>query len=375
MALRPQCNRLAVSFNDESAYGMAIADAAINKRINPREPVFINPSLVRQGNESVIKGSEFATDPDNRSVLTSQDMEMPFTVDAGLSTLGWMLALVFGSIVTDDVTPGAGTGDDFRHSFFASDLCVDDQFPSTSLVLGFAGTNLSHLLVKGAILNELRIALSERGVLEVSGTIFTDGTATPKPLGFAFPLSDMNESAEFLTNLQADFFTADIGDPLVSQRTKLRGFELVINNNLDRDDARGQLTRGAATLEQLRTGDREITLNVSVEGHQGDQNWDDFIDGIGKDVRILVQKDVPNALGEGGRLLDIRTRSTLIDTLEDIGFDGIRSRFRLGYKLYALPASDYNAGRLPTSALPVNVLTPLLVEVRNGDATYFTVSA
>ena len=52
MALRPQCNRLAVSINDESAYGilpmtMAVPPAldnaklvlAINKRINPREPV------------------------------------------------------------------------------------------------------------------------------------------------------------------------------------------------------------------------------------------------------------------------------------------------------------------------------------------------
>ena len=374
MPLRPQCNRLAVSFNDEAMYGMpAVADAKIDKRINPREPVFINPSLVRVGNETVIKGSEFATDPVNRSVLTSQDMEIPFTVDAGLSTLGWMLALAFGSVSTDDVTPGAGTGMDFRHTFFASDLCIEDQFPSTSLILGFEGTRDSYLRVKGAILNELRIAMTERGVLEVSGTLFTDGTAEAVPMTFNFPAADMNVSAEFLTNLDADFFTANLGVTLVSQRTKLRGFELTINNNLDRDDARGQLTSGAATLGVLRTGDREMTLSISVEGHQGDANWIDFIMGTAKDVRLLVQKAAPSATGEGGRLLDIRTRSTNIDSLEDIGFDGIRSRFRLGYKLYAVPASQYNAGRLPASML-TGVLTPLLVEVRNAVPTYFTVA-
>ena len=140
MALRPQCNRFAVSFNDEMMYGQAVADAAIDKRINPREPVFMNPSLTRVGNETVIKGSEFATDPANRTVLTAQDMDIPFTVDGGLSTLGWCLALAFGSITTDDVTPGAPVNMDFRHTFFASDLCVADQFPSTSLVLGFAGS-------------------------------------------------------------------------------------------------------------------------------------------------------------------------------------------------------------------------------------------
>ena len=35
--------------------------------------------------------------------------------------------------------------------------------------------------MKGAILNELRIALTERGFLEVSGTLFTDGNAIAKP--------------------------------------------------------------------------------------------------------------------------------------------------------------------------------------------------
>ena len=399
MALRPQCNRLAVSINDESAYGIlpmtgvvpnqVVDDAklvlAIKKRINPREPVFMNPSVTRVGNESIIKGSEFATDPANRTVKTAQDIDIPFTVDGGLSTLGWCLALAFGLDFFPENVSVAGQADTYRHNFFASDLCVGDQFPSTALVLGFAGTDESQLLVKGAILNELRIALTERGFLEVSGTLFTDGTVTDKPVGFDFaPLALLDQPDEFLTNLQMDFLTANVEDPripLVSQKGKLRGFELTINNNLDRDDARGQLTSGEATLGLLRTGDREITLSVSVEGHQGDANWNDFVAdmSVPKDVQIRVEKTAPIvATGLGGRLLDIRARNTLIDSLEDIGFDGIRSRFRLGYKLFADPVSDYTDGRLPVamgmSVLPSNVLTPLLVEVRNGDPEYFLTS-
>ena len=378
MALRPQCNRLAVSINDESAYGTAIVAGSINRRINPREPVFLNPSVTRVGNESIIKGSEFATDPANRTVKTAQDIDIPFTVDGGLSTLGWCLALAFGLDFRSDVKVSVANPT-FRHDFFASDLCVGDQFPSTSLVLGFTGTADSQLLVKGVILNELRIALTERGFLEVSGTLFTDGTSTPQ-MGFNFAATSLlDKSDEFLTNLQMDFLTANAGTPPVSQKAKLRGFELTINNNLDRDDARGQLTSGVATLTQLRTGDREIALNVSLEGHQGDANWNEFIadTSVAKDVQIRVTKDAPNAAGLGGRLLDIRARNTLIDSFEDVGFDGIRSRYRLGYKLFADPANTYDVGRLPapTVPLPAAVLTPLLIEVRNGDAEYFINSA
>ena len=308
-------------------------------------PSFLNPSVTRVGNESIIKGSEFATDPANRTVKTAQDIDIPFTVDGGLSTLGWCLALAFGlDFGRQDVKVNVATPT-FRHDFFASDLCVGDQFPSTALILGFAGTADSLLLVKGAILNELRIALTERGFLEVSGTLFTDGTSTPQ-MGFNFPTTLLDEPDEFLTNLQMDFLTANAGTPPVTQRTKLRGFELTINNNLDRDDARGQLTSGVATLTQLRTGDREITLSVSLEGHQGDANWNDFIADVSvpKDVQIRVTKDAPNAAGLGGRLLDIRARNTLIDSFEDVGFDGIRSRYRLGYKLFADPANTYDVG-------------------------------
>ena len=380
MAVRPQCNRIAVSFNDESAYGSVIADASIMKRINPREPVILTPSQERTYNESIIKGTEFATDPENRAILVSQDIDIPFTFDAGLSTLGWCIALAFGGIMTTAVpttVPPAALA--YRHEFWAADLCMATQYPSTSLVLGFIGALESNLLVKGVLINELRIAISEPGIIELSGTIFTDGTMTKK-MAFVFPMDEMNVPSEFLTNLHCDFLIADKGSADVtvngiaktaSVGRKLRGFELGINNNLDREDARGQLTTRALTLSSLNPGDREYTLSVTVEGHQGDELWEDWITNKAKSIELTAIKTPVVAMGVdmgmGGRLMRIRANDTVIENITDIGFDGIRDRYTLNFKLFAGNVATYRAG--------LSGIAPIFVELRNGDATYFTVTA
>ena len=362
MPLRPQCNRLAVSFGAEASYGVHVLTTEIDKRINPREPVILSLSKSRIYNEAVIKGNEFATDPDNRTVVTSRDIEIPFSFDAGLSTLGWCLALAFGGVTSTMVTGVAGS---YSHDYFAVDLCAVDQYPSTSMVLGFVGADESLKLVKGVIINELRIAMTEAGILEVSGTLFTDGVLTDAPT-FTFPAADMNDTGEFLYHSHSDFLTANAGvTPLVSQKALLRGFEFTVNNNLDRDDARSQLANSPITLAELRTGNREITLNVSVEGHQGDEFWDDFEADQDKDVQILVEI-TPPAANVAGRFLEIRARNTLIDAIADVGFDGIRDRQRIEYKLHAAAGSTYS------SALGTEVVTPVLARVGNGDAGYIT---
>ena len=134
-----------------------------------------------------------------------------------------------------------------------------------------------------------------------------------------------------------------------------------------RDDARSQLTQSAITLNELRTGNREVTLNVSVSGHQGDEFWIANEANTALDVQLRIAKEMPTATGLGGRLLDIRCRNTVIQNIEDIGFDGIRDRYRIVYKLYADDATNYVAA--------LTGVTPILVEVRNADPTYLTVAA
>ena len=41
--------------------------------------------------------------------------------------------------------------------------------------------------MKGALINELRIAISEPGIVELTGTLFTDGSMTKLP-AFIFPM-------------------------------------------------------------------------------------------------------------------------------------------------------------------------------------------
>ena len=365
MAVRPQCNRFALSLDTaEAMYGVPVPVTDISERIDPREPVFINPTQERRDNAAIIKGTEFPTDPENRSVLISKDIDIPFSVDAGLSTLGWCLSLAFGGRMSDDVSITTDPVATYQHDFWAADLCSADQYPTASMILGFVGAMESNLLVKGALLNELRLVLSEPGILELSGTFFTDGSTTAMP-AYTFPTEDMNVPSEFLNNTQCDFLIANKTiTPLVSQRLKLRGFEFAINNNLDREDARNQLTTGTVNLSSLQSGNREYTMSVTVEGHQGDPFWRDFDAGQAKSVQLYVEHTAP-ATTLGGRLLSIRADDTIIESIDDIGFDGIRDRMRLGFKLFAKDASTYRAGRVG--------LTPIFVELRNGDEEYLVV--
>lgn len=139
-----------------------------------------------------------------------------------------------------------------------------------------------------------------------------------------------------------------IGNALtqVSKKTKLRGFELSMSNNLDVADARSNVAAAGVNLASLRSGNREYSLTVTVEGHQGDEFWEDMDLDMEKDIQISVAKNANRSI-----VIDFNTAK-----LENITqrFDGIRDVMDLQYKMF------YNE----TDA------SPIVMIVKNGDAAY-----
>lgn len=337
MATRPQCNVIAMTFTAEAAYGTAVTDAAIDKRYDPQEPILLGLTKTKVDDADRIKGHEFPTDPDNKDIIIARDIEIPFSFDSSVEILGLMCAIFFGA---DSVT---GAPSDFTHTYKAANLCVLDQFPSVSWFLGQIGDTASFFKVKGVLINELRLVLDGQGFLTVSGTAMTDGSLE-LDAGFTFPT--LEHPTDYIVGTEADFLTADAGSSVVTKKPKLRGFELSMTNNLDVSDARSNVAAAGVNLASLRAGQREYSLTITVEGHQGDEFWQDMDADVEKDVQLLVSKS-------GTREISIDINSCKIENVTQ-RFDGIRDVMDLQYKLF------YNTSDA----------SPIVIIVKNKDAAY-----
>jgi len=337
LASRPQCNKFETSFTKETAYGTAVADGSINKRYDPQEPIILGLTKTKVDDADRIKGHEFPTDPTNKDIIIARDIEIPFSFDSSVEILGILGATFFGADVV------SGTMPNFVHTLKIADLCVLDQFPSMSAVLGLTGDTASFLTTKGVLVNELRIVLDSQGFLTVSGTFFTDGSLTVTA-GHVFQTTE--HPVDYIVGTEADFLTADAGAGVVSKKSLLRGFELSMTNNLDVGDARSNVAAAGVNLGSLRVGNREFSLTVTVEGHQGDEFWLDMDSDQEKDVQLKVTKNA-------NRELDVNINSCKIENITT-RFDGIRDVADLEYKMFYHTAT----------ASPIEFI------VRNGDAAY-----
>lgn len=340
MALRPQCNRIAMSFTAEAAYGTAVNNADIVKRFDPTDPIFINPTKEKVDDADRIKGHEFPSDPDNQDIIIAKDLQIPFTFDASAEILGMLLSNAFGA---DTVS---GSSPNYTHTFKAFDTNTSsDQFPSASWMLGLVGDTSSFRKAKGLIVNDLTVGFDNQGFGTISGTAFADGTLGIET-GYTFPTTEW--PVDFLVGTQCDFLIEDTDTTPVSQKSILRSFELSVSNNLDVADARGNIAKGGVNLTELRTGNREYSLTVTIEGHISNTNdfWNDFMNDTEKDVILRVTKN-------SNREFEVRFRSCKAEEITP-DFSGIRDTLQIRYKAF------YNS----TDSSPIKIT------VKNGDSAY-----
>lgn len=363
MAIRPQCTRIATTYNKEKSYGAGVATdlanadknvpiANIDKRFDLREPVSLAPGLEKVDDADRLKGHEFPSDATNKDIIVSRTMQIPFSFDASLELLGMILSNAMGVDVASAVgmvNVGVTPTNYYDHVLKVGDICAIDQYPSAVWISGHEGTSESYLLLKGVIVNDVRVALDGKGWIPVTGTAYSDGTSPVVSSVFgggAWAFPSVEHPVDYITGVQADFLTANKGVGVVTKKAKLRGLEFAINNNLDVDDAQGNIIQAGIYLGSLRTGARAYTLSVTVEGHQGDEFWQDYVADQEKVVQLTITKNAARAI-----TLDFPS-VTLANVTP--GFDGIRSTLQFDYKMF------YD-----------NVLkSPISITIRNGDPQY-----
>ena len=337
MAHRPQCSRMGMTFYKETAYGSGVPTNNIDKMYEPNEPIIIELTQERIDDAETIKGHEFPLNPD-LDIVVAQNISLPFSFPGTCSVLGVLSAFTLG---TDVVT---GTLPDFVHTHKMEDLCINDQLVSSAWILGISGAPESIYKVKGVVMNELHVSMDSPGRLTVTGTAFTDGTMTAEP-SYVFPT--ISNAHDPLLGSQSDFLWADYNiTPLVSKKAKFRSFEFSINNNLDQADGRSNTATAGKYLSSLRTGNRTIEMTITVEGHQGDEFWMEFMDEAVKDVEIIVAASAT-------RSWSARFKRCKIASITQ-SFDGIRDVLEIMFKPFWVEADA----------------SPIIVVVENGDPAY-----
>lgn len=335
---RPQCTRFAASYYVETAFGVAFNNSAITKLFPPNEPVLFDMTQTREDDSTIIKGHEFAVDP-TADVIVAQDISSPFNFRAYLNVLGWLFSLVTGS---DSVT---GSQTAYTHIFKVADACVNDQPPSTDFITSFVGDTLSYYKFKGACLGELKLAVDKPGVPTVSGTFFTDGTVD---VATAYTPPTTISAADVIAGIQSDIMmdTYTGSAATTSKKTLFMGLDFTVNQNLDVADGRLNFADSSKYLKSLRFGNRVVTLVIKMQGHQGDEFWQDFIAKTVKTIKYTCTIDV-------ARSITIEINKCTIASIKP-GFNGIRDMNEITYKAY------YNT----TDS------SPFVVTIKNQDAAY-----
>jgi len=338
MGTRPFCNRMAMSVYKEASYGNSLDAASyIDQMFELQEPALIDPTLEFVDDASFLKGHEWPEDTGKR-ILVAQDAEIPFNFPSSLEVMGLLLAFACGEVSTSGSS-------DFEHTITMQDACASgkDALPSTSVITGFLGDTASYLQFNGVMINELTINIDSQGWLPVTGTLYTDGEQVDAS-SYTFPTSFT--SSDFVTGANTTFSIGPYGGTYTNYSSIFRGLNFSINNNLDRGDARSNIGAAGIYLSELRFGERQITFNVTVQGHQGDAQWDYLIDGATLMVKAYVEKSAT-------RSIQIELPKCELGNITP-GFDGMRDTLELQFDAF------YDS----TESSPVKLI------VMNGVAEY-----
>lgn len=166
---------LVLSANSQAAYGGALADAALTRRVSvDASTVFSNPDKRFNDQGAVGHGTDFATVDVRTGWMTQATVKGPGGVDAWM--LGWMLALTCGQ----EIVTGAGP---YNHAF--SIPAISAQMPCTTAYI--EDTNDVHRKYPDMAAKALSIDIPERGPIQASLDMVGTGRFVPGTLGVALP--------------------------------------------------------------------------------------------------------------------------------------------------------------------------------------------
>lgn len=341
-AQRPQCNRMALSYYKETAYGSAFNDSALTLMFAPNTPTILDMTQTREDDAATIKGYEFPFDTD-MDLCIAQDVQIAYDFPGNLNLLGWLFSLLAGA---DTVTT---TGTSYAHTFKIQDACTMDQAVSTDLILGLIGDTSSFYRVKGVCLGDMKLSVSKPGRVQATGTFHTDGTITRVS---SFSMPQFSSAADVVLGINSDFLIGPAGGGLTSKKSLFMGFDLTINNNLDIADARLLFAGANQYLSSLRFGNRTLTMTLRVQGHQGDEFWGYWLNDTVLHVQFILTKT--SALGTRNLIVDL-PKCKIAQIKQS--FNGIRDQNEITFKMFYNQADASPYILTVTNAVPAYLAT------------------
>src|SRR3990167_3043468 len=161
------------STKKESAYGTALADADLTRRVTvARVEAGKQTKLFRSDLDRVGKGHEFSTELEE----LARDLRRATTFDASSLTLAWVAAFAMGKVATSQPNPG-GNPTAYDHLFTFADPAVSKHAPTTTVYEELTA-DLKRRLVSLAC-NDFALTGRARQPVELRATWFGGG-GTPE---------------------------------------------------------------------------------------------------------------------------------------------------------------------------------------------------
>ena len=269
----------AFSPRKESAYGTALADVDLTRRVvaNAVELGKIS-KLFRSDLDRFGKGHEFATELEE----LARDLRRSTSFDASSLTLAWIAAFGMGKVVTSQPNPG-GNPAAHEHVFTFADPLVSKHAPTTTVYEEFS-PDLKRRLVSLAC-NDFSVSGRAREPVQVAANWVGSGASADGALS---PLPALTAQSFFL-GADTDVLFGPQGAP-VSLKDRVLEWSVSVTQSLDAD--LGYHPGSGKFRGRIWYGPRRVSAAFTLFARESDDVVSLFLDDTVRELQVVLDADV-----------------------------------------------------------------------------------
>ncbi|MGH9777580.1 MAG: hypothetical protein ACRD5I_04140 [Candidatus Acidiferrales bacterium] len=269
----------AFSPRKESAYGTALADVDLTRRVvaNAVELGKIS-KLFRSDLDRFGKGHEFATELEE----LARDLRRSTSFDASSLTLAWIAAFGMGKVVTSQPNPG-GNPAAHQHVFTFADPLVSKHAPTTTVYEEFS-PDLKRRLVSLAC-NDFSVSGRAREPVQVAANWVGSGASSDGALS---PLPVLTAQSFFL-GADTDVLFGPQGAP-VSLKDRVLEWSVSVTQSLDAD--LGYHPGSGKFRGRIWYGPRRVSAAFTLFARESDDVVSLFLDDTLRELQFVLDADV-----------------------------------------------------------------------------------
>ncbi|MFQ5927626.1 MAG: phage tail tube protein [Terriglobia bacterium] len=291
------------STKKETAYGTALADADLNRRVvAPAVEVAKIAKDYRSDLDRFGKGHEFATELEE----VSRDLRRSTSFDASSLTLAWVAAFALGKVTTTQPNP-AGNPTAYDHKFTFADPATSKQAPTTTVYEELTADLQRRLLSLAC--SEFTLAGRARDVASLTANWVgsgqtVDGALTPLPALTA---------QSFLLGGDADILFGPQGAP-VSLKERVLEWSLSVSQNLQSE--LGYHPGSGKFRGRIWYGPRRVSAALTFFAQETDDLLTLFLNDTVRELQIDLAGDTIGPGPEKHRAL-LRLPAVILTAVDD----------------------------------------------------------